>query len=142
VLTFQVSLGYLAATVLRRPLLAIVVLLFVWYPSDLILHTFSLEEFSTISLSQAMPKVLRTPWRAPDKAAAEKDLQLQDLANWAGSFSSVFGAGSEPPVQGKQGFFESGHYEDFSLFRVILGYGLPTLLALGWTMLSFCYRDL
>ncbi len=41
VLTLQVSLAFLAGTVLRRPLLAIVVLLACWYPVDAILDAFS-----------------------------------------------------------------------------------------------------
>ena len=61
VLTFLVSIAFLVGTLLRRPMLAAVVLIFVWFPINLVLHTFSLEEFSPISLSQALPTLLRTP---------------------------------------------------------------------------------
>ncbi|MCL4190503.1 MAG: hypothetical protein KJZ87_02065, partial [Thermoguttaceae bacterium] len=46
VLTLQVSLAFLAGTLFRRPLLAMLVLVFLWYPVSTVLHTFSLEEFS------------------------------------------------------------------------------------------------
>ncbi len=55
VLSLIVSLGFLAGTLLRKPLLAVVVLVFVWYPVNLVLSAFSLEEFSPISLSRAIP---------------------------------------------------------------------------------------
>ena len=80
VLTFLVSLAYLLGTLFRRPLLAIVVVLFIWYPSNLILSTFSLEAFSTLSLSQALPKLFRTPWRAEtDAGGGPRSWGLQDL---------------------------------------------------------------
>lgn len=140
VLTLQVTLGYLLGTVLRRPLLAIVVLLFVWYPSDIILHQLSLEQFSTISLSQAMPELLHSHWREtlgrPDPGAP-----ISALASEANRFLRGFGADAAA-AQRKQNFFDRGHYEDFSLPRVVLGYGLPTILALALTAVSFCRRDL
>ena len=54
VLTFLTSLAFLAGTLLRRPLLALVVLVFLWYPVGLILSVFSLEEFSPLSLNRAI----------------------------------------------------------------------------------------
>lgn len=141
VLTLQVSLGYLLGTLLRKPLLAIVVLLFAWYPSDLILHHLSLEQFSTISLSQAMPQLLRTPWRRDAKQAAlSSAAEIRNLAAQAAQLFSPFGAAT-PPAR-DPGFFEKGSYVDFSLLRVVLGYGIPTLVALALTLLCFCRRDL
>src|SRR4030042_5784337 len=64
--TFLVSLGFLAGTLLRKPLLAVVVLIFVWYPISLTLSLFSLEEYSPVSLSRALSTQLRTPWRQND----------------------------------------------------------------------------
>ena len=46
VLTFLVTLAFFAGTLLRNALLAAVLLVFVWFPVNLVLHTFSLEEFS------------------------------------------------------------------------------------------------
>lgn len=140
VLTLQVTLGYLLGTVLRRPLLAIVVLLFAWYPSDIILHHLSLEQFSTISLSQAMPELLHSHWR--DRLGPrDPAVPISALADHANQF--LRGFGSDPAAAGrKPNFFDRGHYEDFSLAKVVLGYGLPTLLALGLTALCFCRRDL
>jgi hypothetical protein len=43
---------------------------------------------------------------------------------------------------GSRDFFKSGDYRDFSLWKVILGYTLPTLAALGLATLCFCRRDL
>ena len=140
VLALQVSLGYLLGTLLRKPLLAIVVLLFVWYPSDLILHHLSLEQFSTISLSQAMPQLLRTPWRQDaGRAALTSAAEMRDLAARAAQLFSSFGSAqpARPPS-----FFERGSYADFSLLRVVLGYGIPTLLCVALTLLCFCRRDL
>ena len=39
-------------------------------------------------------------------------------------------------------FFERDEYEDFSLLRVLFGYGLPTLAAVGIATISFYRRDL
>jgi ABC-type transport system involved in multi-copper enzyme maturation permease subunit len=141
VLTLQVTLGYLLGTVLRKPLLAIVVLLFAWYPSDLILHQLSLAQFSTISLCQAMPQLLRTPWRQDaGQAALASAAEMRNLAAQTAQLFSPFGASAQPARQ--PGFFERGNYADFSLLRVLLGYGIPTVVALALTLLCFCRRDL
>ena len=62
VLMFLVSVGFLLGTLLRNAWLAVVVLVFIWFPVNLVLNTFSLEEFSPISLTQALPTLLREPW--------------------------------------------------------------------------------
>ena len=41
-----------------------------------------------------------------------------------------------------ENFFDKGNYEDLSLVRVGLGYGIPTLLALALSAAFFCWRDL
>jgi hypothetical protein len=141
VLALQVSLGFLFGTLLRRPLAAIVVLLFLWYPVNAILDTFSLEEFSPISLSHALPTLLRQPWRAGEKSAAPTDLDLEAVAREMDHFLHAFG-GEEPPPPRSTKFFERARRDEFSLLRVILGYGLPTLVSVGLATLSFCRRDL
>jgi ABC-type transport system involved in multi-copper enzyme maturation permease subunit len=141
VLTFLVSLAYLLGTLFRRPLLAVVVVLFIWFPSNLILSTFSLEAFSTLSLSQALPMLFRTPWRAETSSEAAKVVGFEDLSQSTAQFLSIFGGGVQQPEKPK-GFFERGRHEDFSLRRVTLGYGLSTLACLVVTLLCFCTRDL
>lgn len=141
VLTLQVSLGYCLGTILRRPLLAIVVLLFLWYPINLILDVFALQEFSPISLNRALPTLLRTSWRAKDGVKTEEALGFEDLADRTAKFLSVFGGATPEPAR-KPGFFERDKDRAFSLPRVVLGYGVPTLCALGLTLLIFCRRDL
>ncbi|MGC8644174.1 MAG: ABC transporter permease [Isosphaeraceae bacterium] len=145
VLTFLVSLAYLLGTMFRRPLLAIVVALFIWFPSNLILSTFSLEAFSTISLSRAIPTLFRTPWRAEKETEnAHKDVALEDLGQGAAQFLSLFGGGDQQPPAPPppKGFFDREPHKDFSLPHVILGYGLSTLACLGLTLVCFCSRDL
>jgi ABC-type transport system involved in multi-copper enzyme maturation permease subunit len=144
VLTFLVSLGFLAGTLLRKPLLAAVVLVFVWYPIGVVLNAFSLEEFSPISLSRAMSTQLRQPWRAAGtsvkgKASAQ---DMEALAQQVNHFLSVFSNGQSQPVAARPDFFEGGRFGDFSLPRVILGYGVPTLMAVALALLFFYRRDL
>jgi hypothetical protein len=147
VLTFLATLAFFAGTVLRNALLAVVVLVFLWLPFTFLLHNFSLEEFSPVSLSQALPTLLRTPWRAEKVdvplAADGADVAalMHDLEN-ANHFLSVLSGGATPKSEAKGNFFEQGNYEDFSVVRVLLGYGLPTIAVLGLSMLFFCWRDL
>jgi ABC-type transport system involved in multi-copper enzyme maturation permease subunit len=144
VLTFLVSLGFLMGTLLRKPLLAVVVLVFIWYPIGLILSVFSLEEFSPISLSRAISTQLRQSWREPG-ANSEGKTDAQDVdgvTDQMSHFFSVFSGVQPKPKAADPDFFEGGKFEDFSLFRVILGYGLPTLAAVFSTILCFYWRDL
>ncbi len=143
VLTFLVTLAFLAGTMLRKPLFAVIVLILVWFPVNLVLHAFSLEEFSPISLSQALPTLLRTPWSERD-AESPAELTSQDveaLARQANQFMSILSGGAPQPVREKN-FFDRGDYQDFSLVRVLLGYGIPTLLALALSIVFFSRRDL
>ena len=143
VLTFLVSLGFLMGTLLRKPLLAVVVLIFVWYPISLILSLFSLEEFSPISLAQALPTQLRQTWREVEgspKVNANKDEMnaFSSLSN----FFSVLSPTKPQPKPTKPDFFESKKFANFSLLRVTLGYGIPTLMTIILATLSFYWRDL
>lgn len=143
VLTFLVSLGFLMGTLLRKPLLAVVVIIFVWYPISIILSVFSLEEFSPISLAQALPTQLRQPWRQIEEGSKVKidqeDLNaLRSLSN----FFSVLSPTKSQPKPSKPDFFESKEFANFSLLRVTLGYGIPTLLTIILATLSFYWRDL
>ena len=141
VLTLLVSVGFLLGTLFRNTLLAIVVLVFLWFPVNLVLNVFSLEEFSPISLTQALPTLLRQPWQEEEAEPPEPDLDatFRDALNF---FSSLGGGSSPEPKPKERGsFFERGDYEDFSLFRVILGYGIPTLVSIALATFCFCLRD-
>jgi ABC-type transport system involved in multi-copper enzyme maturation permease subunit len=144
VLTFLVSLGFLMGTLLRKPLLAVVVLVFLWYPIGLILSIFSLEEFSPISLSRAISTQLRQSWMEPD-ANLENQTNAEEVdavTDQMSHFFSVFSGIQPKPKAANPDFFEGGQFEDFSLLRVILGYGLPTLAAVFLAGLCFYWRDL
>lgn len=144
VLTLLVSLGFLLGTLLRRPLLAVVVLIFVWFPINMILHTFSLEEFSPISLNQAIPTLLRQPWNETEVESQNPlgDHDAEMVARQAAYVMNFLSGEPAPPPPSKDGFFEQNNYDDFSLGRVLLGYGIPTLAAVALALLSFCSRDL
>ncbi|MBN1506459.1 MAG: hypothetical protein JW955_06415 [Sedimentisphaerales bacterium] len=144
VLTFLTSLAFFAATLLRGPLLALVVLVFLWYPVGLILSVFSLEEFSPISLSRAIStqlrQTLRTPQTQADSNAREPEPSV--FPDGVEHFLKVFSAAPPAPKATKPDFFESEKFRDFSLLRILLGYGVPTVAAVILAMLCFCRRDL
>lgn len=143
VLTFQVSLAFFMGVLLRKPTFAIVLTLFIWYPVSLLLNTFKLESISPITLNQAMPTLLRQPWRA--SAAPEEDsVRMDDLRAMraaANFFSVLSGAAPSTAPEKNVPFFER-KFEDFSLGRVVLGYGIPTLTTLAAALFWFCSRDL
>jgi len=144
VLTFLVSLGFLVGALLRKALLAVVVLIFVWYPISFILSIFSLEQFSPVSLSRAVSTQLRQSWRqSEDEAKAASN--MQDMQQFSEQISNFFSRLSGAPARAKTSkgdFFETKDFEDFSLFRVTLGYGLPSLAAVILATLCFYWRDL
>jgi len=143
VMTLQVSLGFLLGTLLRKPFLAVVVLVFVWYPINLTLHTFSLEEFSPISLNQALPTLLRQPWRQSEEdQQTETDEEPMGWLGQTGHFLETLAPVPEKSVQQDPTFYDRGDFSDFFLPRVILGYGIPTLAAVALATLCFCWRDL
>jgi len=143
VLTFLVSLSFFVGTLLKSPLLSAALLVFFWLPIILVLHSFSLEEISPICLTESLPKLLQTPWNQSEGAGTtmtEED--LEEAVRQAAA--SLMGFAGAQPARSDQGFFEQGkgQYEDFSLIRVLLGYGLPTLAAVGLALSCFCWRDL
>ena len=138
VLAFLVSVGFLLGTLFRNTLLAIVVLVFLWFPVNIVLNAFSLEEFSPISLTQALPTLLRQPWNETEVEEPDADMDAA-LRDALGFFSSL--GGNSTPEPEERGFFEQGDYEDFSLRRVLMGYGIPTLISIALATLCFCLRD-
>lgn len=143
VLTLQVSLAFLVGTLVRRALPAVVILLFLWYPVNGLLHAFKLEALSPITLSQALPTLLRQPWSAgPADHVAANDLELEEAARQtANLFSMLSGTAPDQPAH-RPSFFEHDDFRDFSLIKVLFGYGLPTLAAIALATLTFCRRDL
>lgn len=142
VLTFLVSLGFLTGTLLRKPLLAVVVLVFVWYPIGLILSIFSLEEFSPISLNRAISTQLRQSWSQTDDNDKANTDDAYVFTDQVSNFFNVLSGSPSKPQAAKPEFFEGQKFEDFSLLRVTLGYGLPTIAAVFLAALSFHWRDL
>jgi hypothetical protein len=145
VLSLIVSLGFLAGIVLRKPLLAAIVLIFAWYPVNFVLSVFSLEEFSPISLSQAITTQLRQPWKSvegdPKKVASQQDIEA--ISRQASRFLSVLsGTADSPAPTPKAKYFDQDQFKDFSVLRVGLGYAVPTLGALFLAILCFYWRDL
>jgi hypothetical protein len=91
-----------------------------------------------------MSTQLRQPWRAAGasskgKASAQ---DIEALARQMDHFLSVFSNGQSRPAAAKPDFFESGRFGDFSLLRVVLGYGVLTLLAVALALVFFQRRDL
>ncbi len=143
VLTFLVTLSFLAGTVLHRSFLAVVVLVFVWLPANMVLYTYSLEEFSTASLAQAMPTLLRTSWRPSGNGPATQltSAESKALARRTDQFISIL-SGTSPAPASEESFFDKGDYRDMALWRVALGYGIPTCVAWLLSAAFFCWRDL
>lgn len=142
VLTFLVTMGFFLGTLLRRPLLAIVVALFVWFPVNLILDVYDLQEFSPLSLNRALPELLQKTW-GTETPQAEQPVP-EEPKGWLDQVTGVFALPAVPatPPPPEAPKFYQRQREGFSLLRVILGYGIPTLLALAVATLSFCWRDL
>jgi ABC-type transport system involved in multi-copper enzyme maturation permease subunit len=142
VMVLQVSLGFLVGILLRRPLAAIVLLLFFWYPVNLLLHTFRLESFSPISLSQSLPTLLRQPWRADESSKGPPDaLDWKEVQRRTSEMLGMF-SGETPPEPNRGFFDDQDKYRGFSLLRVVLGYGLPTLGCVALAAIVFSRRDL
>jgi len=141
VITFLVSIGFFAGTAFRSSMFAAAALILIWMPVNLVLHTFSLEEFSPISLNQSLPTLLRTPWQEDDATGAVRLSGGEDMQAAADFFSTL--TGGRPAVAKREPeFYKRVDYKDFSLVRVVMGYGFPTLAALACTAFLFYRRDL
>ena len=143
--TFLVTLGFLMGTLLRRPMLAAVVLVFTWFPVNLVLSTFSLEQFSPWTMYQAVPSLLRTPWSVAkaDEAPAQAKDDAQALAAQAELFARLLSGQAPAPAQPQRGgFFQPREFPNLSLMKILAGYGLPSLAALVVSLLVLNRRDL
>jgi len=147
VLTFLVSIGFFLGTLLRNQWLAVIVLVFLWLPVNGILDTFSLEEISPISLTRALPTLLQRPWKEPDEKMTEEPPDLKAVAEEATRFFAFLGGSPPPkpkpkPKPRQEEFFDPEAFQDVRVSRLVLGYGLPTVLALSLAIGCFCLRDL
>jgi hypothetical protein len=145
VLTFLLSLGFLVGTFLKGSVVAVVVLTFIWYPVNLTLNTFSLEEFSPISLNQAIPVLARqpAPWTDATSENSTGDPETAALMNEGADFIRRLSGVPQPKPRHQPEFFSrDDQYKDFALWRVLLGYGLPTLLAVAGATWCFSVQDL
>lgn len=141
VLTLQVSLAFLLGTLLRRAMVAVAALALGWFILGSLLAMFQLEELSPISLNQAIPTLLRQPWTEPEETAPAMELdQFSEVFKPVGDLFGI--SAPAPRPKPRERFFESEDYDDFSLGRVLLGYGAPTLLSIVLATLVFCRRDL
>lgn len=132
VLTLEVSLSFFLGTLLRRQMVAVTLLALGWCVSAAVLGTFKLEELSPVSLNQAMPTLLAQRWT---------EEEIDDIGEFYKSMGDMLGFGAPPPKEEGE-FFNSEDFQDISLWRVTLGYGIPTLLAISLATLVFCRRDL
>lgn len=141
--TFLVSLGFLMGTLLGRPLLAVVVLVFLWYPIGLILSVFSLEEFSPVSLSRAVSTQLRQSRRVEtEQEPAVNAQEMQTFSRQVDHFFNVLSGVKPEPEAVKPAFFEGKEFEDFSVTRAALGYAVPSAVAVLLAAFCFQRRDL
>ncbi len=143
--TLLVTLGFLMGTLLRRPLLAAVVLVFTWLPINLVLSTFSLEQFSPFTLYQAVPTLARMERSSEEAEDASPSAQrdAEALAAQAEQFMRLLSgqpAAAAPPQ--RSGFLEPRAFEELSVVKILLGYGIPTVIALGLSLWIFQRRDL
>lgn len=145
VLAFLVTVGVLLGTLFKNAWLAMIVLLFVWYPINAILMTFHLAEFSPISLDQAMPSILRKNWSEAEESKSETAGPLQaEVQRQAEEFIRSLTGTARPERQpkGPEFYRHDDKYEDLSVAKVIVSYGGLTMLLWGLTMLIFYFRDL
>jgi hypothetical protein len=126
-------------------MLAAVALVFIWLPVNLVLSTFELEQFSPLTMYQAVPSLLRTPWSVSqeNQASSQTVEDAEALEAQADQFMRLLSGQSPAPPRPKQGgFFEPRVFENLSVPRILAGYGLPALGALLLSLVVFNRRDL
>jgi ABC-type transport system involved in multi-copper enzyme maturation permease subunit len=138
-----VSLAFLMGTLLQRTLLAIVVLVFVWWPASAILSIWDIEEFSPNSLAEAIPTLAQRSWGPPPDEETD-DASVPDLGalpeNAADFWRAV--SGEAPKPQPRRYLEGDEAFDNVSPLRLTLGYALPTLAAFALATWCFCRRDL
>lgn len=140
VLLGLLSLGFLLGILLRNGWIALILAFFVWYPINVLLATFRVEEFSPISLNQAAPVVLRKSWFLPGER--KEQVNLAALQEQFSEFMRNL-MGPPQPQRRERGFFSTvNQYEDIQPARVGLSYGLVTILLTAGAYAIFYWRDL
>jgi hypothetical protein len=95
-------------------------------------------------LNQAIPTLLRQPWREASPGSEEVDVKAEwdVLAREAADFLSGLSGVPQRPRTAEPEFFHRGDFQDFSLLSVALGYGGAAVLAIALATLHFCRLDL
>lgn len=140
VLLALLSLGFFLGAVFRNGWVALVIAFFVWYPINVLLATYRIEEFSPISVSQATPVVLQKKWFFPEERKEEFD-----LAHLQRQFAELMRGLFTPPQPERRprGFFgEAEKYENIDPLRVGLSYAVVTLLLTSAAYVIFFWQDL
>jgi len=105
VLTFQVSLAFLTGTVLRKPLLSIVLLLAFWYPVNGVLAFMQQEEFSPIYLSRMIPVLMLQQWGEEDESLSDEEIDATESSRSETPSTGSPGVdplGGEDPPEGQE----------------------------------------
>lgn len=143
VLLGVLSLGFLMGVLLRNAWLALLVVLFIWYPINMVLTTFRLAEISPISLNQALPTLLRKTWR--DTADQEKinPLEAAILQKQADQFiQALTGRPARRPSRTPDFFEHDLDYQNVRPWRIVLSYTVPMFVFFGLSYVCFWRRDL
>lgn len=142
VLLGVLSLGFLMGVLLKNAWLALLVVLFIWYPINVVLTTFRLAEISPISLNQAMPTLLRKTWKEVPEKSAVNPLDALILQKQADQFlQALTGRPSRQPRN--PDFFDHDiEYQNVRPWRIALCYSLPMVAFFGLAYLCFWWRDL
>lgn len=136
------SLGFFAGVILRNSWLALLVVLFVWYPANLLFTTFRLEELSPVSLNQALPTLMRKTWETADAVNEIRPADLIVLQQQADQFIQSLTGRPRRPAR-EPAFFEHDlEYQDIRPWRVMISYAVPIAVFLGFSYLCFYFRDL
>ena len=136
------SLGFFVGIILRNAWLALLVVLFIWYPINAVFTTFRLEELSPISLNQALPTLMRKTWQTAEEVTEIRPRDLIVLQQQADQFlQSLTGRPRRPAKE--PAFFEHDlEYQDIKPWRVVLSYAVPIVVFLGLSYVCFYFRDL
>ena len=111
------------------------------FPVNMVLPTFELYQFSPLSLTQALPTVLKRTWQEPEEEEIEPGTGFAEFVRNPLSFGGIFVNSAAPPKP-EPGFYGRESFEEVSLFQVLLGYGIPTLVCVALAVLCFSIRDL
>lgn len=142
VLMGVLSLGFFVGVILRNAWLALLVVLFVWYPINLLFTTFRLEELSPVSLNQALPTLMRKTWETADTETEVRPADLIILQQQADQFLQSLTGRPRRPAREPAFFEHDMEYQDIRPWRVVLSYAVPIVVFLGLSYICFYFRDL